>query len=104
MTDGSGETVYFSESIIIFTSNLGIYSTDEIGNRKKEVRQDMNYEEIKGKVLQGVKDYFIYRLGRPEILNRLGDNIVVFDFIRSNVANEILSAQLNKINKNIRLC
>lgn len=102
MTDGSGETVYFSESIIIFTSNLGIYSTDEIGNRKKEVRQDMNYEEIKEKVLQGVKDYFIYRLGRPEILNRLGDNIVVFDFIRSNVANEILSAQLNKINKNIK--
>ncbi len=25
MTDGKGETVYFSESIIIFTSNLGIY-------------------------------------------------------------------------------
>ncbi|HEY3378435.1 MAG TPA: AAA family ATPase, partial [Armatimonadota bacterium] len=28
MTDGRGETVYFSESIIIFTSNIGIYQLD----------------------------------------------------------------------------
>ena len=34
---------------------------------------------------------------RPEILNRIGDNIVVFDFIRPAVVEQILRAQLNKI-------
>ena len=29
MTDGRGETVYFSETIIIFTSNVGIYQLDQ---------------------------------------------------------------------------
>lgn len=37
LTDGQGNTVYFSESIIIFTSNKGIVGTvsevDEFGNR-----------------------------------------------------------------------
>ena len=29
LTDGRGETVYFSESLIIFTSNVGIVRKDE---------------------------------------------------------------------------
>lgn len=101
MTDSSGETVYFSESIIIFTSNLGVYNTDEYGKRTSNIEINMCYKELKEKVLNGVKDYFIYKLGRPEILNRIGDNIVVFDYIRDEVANLIIDSQLNKINGNI---
>ncbi|HOO12310.1 MAG TPA: AAA family ATPase, partial [Bacillota bacterium] len=33
MTDGQGNTVYFSEAIIIFTSNLGIYKTVKDGDQ-----------------------------------------------------------------------
>lgn len=37
MTDGQGNTVYFSETIIIFTSNLGIYDTNRMGERVQKV-------------------------------------------------------------------
>ena len=97
MTDGQGNTVYFSETIIIFTSNLGIYGLDELGERVQKVRPDMPYDEVQKAVRSGIEDYFKLQLGRPEILNRIGENIVVFDFIRESVAEEILLAQLNKI-------
>lgn len=37
LTDGQGHTVYFSETIIIFTSNLGMYVKDALGQRHKRV-------------------------------------------------------------------
>lgn len=103
MTDGQGNTVYFSESIIIFTSNLGIYTLDEYGNRQSNVNSDMLYEEVKTRVRTAVEDYFKLQLGRPEILNRIGENIVVFDFIRPDVAKLILDSQIEKISANLAL-
>lgn len=102
MTDGKGETVYFSECIIIFTSNLGIYETDQSGNRHLNVTQNLPYDEMKDMLVASIKNYFKLKLGRPEILNRIGDNFVVFDFIRENVALEILNAQMDKIRKNVQ--
>lgn len=101
MTDGLGNTVYFSECIIIFTSNLGIYTRNEFGARESNVTPDMEYPEVQRKVRQAIEDYFKLELGRPEILNRIGENIVVFDFIRPEVAKLILDAQVNKIIKNL---
>ena len=103
MTDGQGNTVYFSESIIIFTSNLGIYTLDEYGNRQSNVNSEMTYEEVKTKVRTAVEDYFKLQLGRPEILNRIGENIVVFDFIRPDVAKLILTSQIKKIGDSLAL-
>ena len=97
MTDGQGNTVYFSECIIIFTSNLGIYTRNALGIREANVTPDMDYPEVQEKVRTAIEDYFKLELGRPEILNRIGENIVVFDFIRPEVAKEILDAQLTKI-------
>jgi ATP-dependent Clp protease ATP-binding subunit ClpA len=101
MTDGQGNTVYFSECIIIFTSNLGIYTRNEVGIREPNVTPDMEYSEVQKKVRQAIEDYFKLELGRPEILNRIGENIVVFDFIRPDVARKILDAQVGKIIKNL---
>lgn len=101
MTDGQGNTVYFSETIIIFTSNLGIYTKDQLGERHPNVTSDMNYEDIQKKVKESIEDYFKLELGRPEILNRIGENIVVFDYIRLNVAEQILDSQINKIFKTL---
>lgn len=103
MTDGQGNTVYFSETIIIFTSNLGIYSINANGERVPNVSSQMPYEEVAGRVRYGIEDYFKLQLGRPEILNRIGENIVVFDYIREDVAAEILSAQVNRIMTSLRL-
>ena len=97
MTDGKGETVYFSETIIIFTSNLGVYNTDEMGRKTQSIFLDMTYEEMRERLIKSIKDYFKLQLGRPEILNRIGDNFVVFDFIREDTAKEIANAQINKI-------
>ncbi len=90
MTDGKGETVYFSETIIIFTSNLGIYEVDRDGFREQKVSSDMSYPEVQKAVRHGIERYFKQQLGRPEILNRIGENIVVFDFIREDIAEGIL--------------
>lgn len=97
MTDGQGNTVYFSECVIIFTSNLGIFIKDEYGARKPNVTQDMPYPEICSRVRAAVEDYFKLELGRPEILNRIGENIVVFDYIRPDTAEQILRAQTDRI-------
>ncbi len=97
MTDGQGNTVYFSESIIIFTSNLGIYTIDESGQRKPNVTTAMPYSEMSSRVRDAIEDYFKLQLGRPEILNRIGENIVVFDYIRPDTAWQILASQIEKI-------
>lgn len=102
MTDGQGNTVYFSETIIIFTSNLGIYGMGSSGEQTLRVTPQMSYEEVQKRVRKGVEEYFKLQLGRPEILNRIGENIVVFDFIRQEVAEEILRAQVNKIITNLQ--
>lgn len=101
MTDGQGNTVYFSETIIIFTSNLGIFTVNENGQREANVTSDMTYQEMSVRVREAIEDYFKLQLGRPEILNRIGENIVVFDYIRPDVAKLILSSQVNKIVKNL---
>lgn len=102
MTDGQGNTVYFSETIIIFTSNLGIYSINPNGERTLRVTPKMSYDEVQKSVRKGIEDYFKLQLGRPEIFNRIGENIVIFDFIREDVADLILTAQINKIITNLK--
>lgn len=101
MTDGQGNTVYFSECIIIFTSNLGIYTREANGQRVENVNRSMDYATIQKKVRAAIEDYFKLELGRPEILNRIGENIVVFDYIRPDVAKLILNSQVKKIVKNL---
>ncbi len=103
MTDGQGNTVYFSESIIIFTSNLGIFVKSGDGQRIPNVTPQMSYTDIQKRVRGTIEDYFKLELGRPEILNRIGENIVVFDFIRPEVTKLILEAQLEKIIKKLAL-
>lgn len=97
MTDGQGNTVYFSECVIIFTSNLGIYTRDNTGERHANVTPDMDHQEVRKRVRSAVEDYFKLELGRPEILNRIGENIVVFDFIRPEAAEQILRSQVDRI-------
>ena len=101
MTDGQGNTVYFSETIIIFTSNLGIYNLNESGQREANVNQSMSYNEMQVKVKNSIEDYFKFQLGRPEILNRIGENIIVFDYIRPEIAEKILESQVDRIKNNL---
>jgi ATP-dependent Clp protease ATP-binding subunit ClpA len=101
LTDGRGDTAYFSEAVLIFTSNLGIYIDDGRGNRVPNVTPEDAYEVVESRVREAITDHFKYRLGRPEILNRIGDNIVVFNFIRPDVAALILEGMLRNVTRRL---
>jgi ATP-dependent Clp protease ATP-binding subunit ClpA len=101
LTDNKGETIYFSECIIIFTSNIG-------ANR---VSVNMGYDEIRQTIFECIKDKFENEINRPELLGRIGyGNIVTFDFIYDKaVQKAIASGQIAPIieylkdSKNIHL-
>lgn len=94
LTDSKGETVYFSESIIIFTSNLGA----------SEVKPSDNKEETAEEFIKIVKNYFDNEIKRPEILGRIGySNIVPFNFILDDeFAIQIAKSKLNPIKRGIQ--
>jgi ATP-dependent Clp protease ATP-binding subunit ClpA len=97
LTSGRGERVYFSETVIIFTSNLGIYKIDREGHRIPNVVSTDSYEIVEQKVREEIENYFKIQLSRPEILNRIGENIVVFDFIRQDIADKIFDKMVGNI-------
>lgn len=73
LTDSKGETVYFSDTIIVFTSNLGA----------NQVQASSNKEGVANEFIKIVKEYFDNELKRPELLGRIGyNNIVPFNFIQ----------------------
>jgi ATP-dependent Clp protease ATP-binding subunit ClpB len=102
LTDGQGVTTYFTECMLIFTTNLGIFHTDkQTGKKTPLVKPGMGYDELERRVKEQIKEHFTIELGRPELLNRFGDNIVVFDFISSVTAREILDGQLRNVEERL---
>lgn len=113
LTDGRGNTVHFSESILIFTSNLGMYvpgrdlTTRDAGAayasqaRVQNITHGMSYDEIEQRIKGAVAGHFTEVLNRPELLNRFGDNIVVFDFISGAAAHKIFDLQFANICKRV---
>lgn len=89
LTSGRGDRVYFSEALIVFTSNLGIYRQVDNGDRVANVHPEESFDAMQAKVLGEIERHFKLVLNRPEILNRIGENIIVFDFVRDDVAEEI---------------
>ena len=80
LTDGKGDTVSFAETVIIFTSNIGaseVQLTDVSGS----IRDD---ESVRHEFIGKVRGHFTNELKRPELLNRIGDNIVPFNFITND--------------------
>ena len=99
LTDGRGTTVHFSDTLIVFTSNLGMTrpAYDGTGGRVPTVTPDDSYAMIEARVVEEIRRYFTEDLNRPELLNRVGDNLVVFDFIRRPVAVEITDLMIANI-------
>ena len=100
LTSGRGETVYFSEALIIFTSNLGIYEIDPVTDEKRAlVDNKMNYSDIESTIKMEIENFFKFKLSppRPEILNRIGENIIVFDFIRPGISDKIYDKMMQSV-------
>ena len=46
--------------------------------------------------MDAIKNHF-----KPEVLNRIGNNIIVFDFIREEASQSIVKNQMKKINQRV---
>jgi len=51
---------------------------------------------------RNISNHFKFTLQRPEILNRIGENIVVFDFIRDDIAVAIFEKMLHSVIENLQ--
>lgn len=96
LTDGRGDTAHFSECLLVFTTNLGVYSETENG-RVLNVSPDHEPRDVRARILAAIEHHFRTTLGRPELLNRMGGNILVFDFIRPEVARRIAEKMVAKV-------
>ena len=93
LTDGMGQTIYFSETVIILTSNIG-GSSQPKNDDLDEIRK--HYKDSVNAYFRGDKS--ANSLGRPEILNRIGpDNVIVFNPINKIYYNEIIELKLKPL-------
>lgn len=102
LTDGTGATVFFSETLLVFTSNLGVYRTDESGERRPVIARGSAYAEVESTIRAAVAEHFTRVIGRPELLNRIGDNIVVFDFISEPTARALVPKLVRNLSTRVR--
>jgi flagellar biosynthesis GTPase FlhF len=106
MTDGRGETVYFTDTIIIFTSNLGIkvMKRDDVSGRviaETAIAHNhtLSREVYESKMSDSIKNHFDTVIGRPELLNRFADNFLIFNYISVEAMKSILNQKLNTVKK-----
>ncbi len=95
LTDGRGRKVYFSDTVILMTSNLG---SDEFKRFLKPMgflTETHQLATIKGSVLKEVENHF-----SPEFLNRI-DDIIVFSPLTREEVKEIARRYLAGIHKKI---
>ena len=62
-----------------------------------------DYEVVESLIRSKVAEHFTTEIGRPELLNRIGDNIVVFDFIKPEVAANILGKMIENVFSRVRV-
>jgi DNA polymerase III delta prime subunit len=110
LTDSRGQTVFFTETVVIFTSNLGTRTTDSrgapVGERAEldlilaDPSRDPEQKRLRiaEHFTASVERYFMFEISRPELLNRIGSNIVPFNCIHSpEIQRQIVLSHLNRI-------
>src|SRR5262249_14831963 len=110
LTDSLGQTVFFTETVIVFTSNLGTRSTNARGLPCKEkedldrllVDHTLSADERRQKIAEHFvsprEQFCLTEISRPEFLNRIGNNIVPFRHIDDHdVQKGIIESHLKRI-------
>ncbi len=70
LTDGKGDTVLFSDTVIVFTSNIGA------------AQIEADNPDARSAFVERVRAHFVNELKRPELLGRIGEgNIIPFNFM-----------------------
>ncbi|MEM7498614.1 MAG: AAA family ATPase [Pseudomonadota bacterium] len=97
LTDSRGETGYFSEALIIFTSNVGMQGADKSSNAGQVILPSDSPDMVERKLIDAVSHHFKTELRRPELMNRIGQNIVPFEFINPRSATSIFDGVLDRV-------
>ncbi len=93
LTDGRGKKVYFSDAIIIMTSNLGAEELSKLTRPLGFGAGPEDFEPIRKSVLKAVENRFA-----PEFINRL-DDVVVFAPLLADEVKKIAGIYLNALRK-----
>ena len=92
LTDSTGRSVDFKNTIIIMTTNAGADTTATNAFGFPGSRDDAkSYEKMKEDFTGSIQKYF-----RPEFLNRL-DDIIVFHSLNRDNLKEIISIEMNQV-------
>ncbi len=97
LSDTRGETGYFSEALIIFTSNVGMVGGDKSNNAGQTVLPSDSAQVLERKLTDAVGYHFRSVLRRPELMNRLGQNVVPFQFINTRSSEVIFDAIISRV-------
>lgn len=93
LTDGKGETIHFSDTFIIFTSNIGA--------TEFKYGDDVNYDEYCKRYKEQIRNFFTTK-SKPEIMNRIGENFLYYKYITKEAGREIALKQIGKIKSNLK--
>jgi ATP-dependent Clp protease ATP-binding subunit ClpA len=92
LTDGRGKRVYFSDSIIIMTSNLGSHEFSRFTKPLGFIESKDVVKSLKSTINKEVENHF-----SPEFINRI-DDIVIFSPLSKEDVKKIASMHINSIN------
>ncbi len=93
LTDGRGKKVYFSDAIIIMTSNLGAEELSKLTRPLGFATGAEDFEPVKKSVLKAVENRF-----SPEFINRL-DDVIVFSPLTFAEVRRIAEIYLETVRK-----
>jgi len=88
LTDSTGRTVDFKNTVVILTSNIGSQFIEAMPVGAGPHEQDALYEKMKAKVTEQLRQHF-----RPELLNRI-DEIIVFHALNQEQIKSIVDLLL----------
>ncbi len=97
LTDGRGKKVYFSDAIVIMTSNLGADELRKMTRPMGFAHGAEDFEPIRKSVLKAVENRFT-----PEFINRL-DDVIVFSPLTFEEVKRIAGIYLESIRKTMAL-
>lgn len=99
LTDSSGRTVDFKNTVIILTSNIGASKINKNKNlgftEKVKEEQKREYEDIKKEVMEELKKEL-----KPEFINRI-DEIIVFHKLNDKEIEQIIELLLKQVEKRL---
>jgi ATP-dependent Clp protease ATP-binding subunit ClpA len=96
LTDGRGKRVYFSDAVIIMTSNLGSDEFKRLTKPMGFLTDSQALTSVKRQVMREVENTF-----SPEFLNRI-DDIIVFSPLTQEEVKEIAKMYLDRINQQMK--